>query len=137
MTMKTEFEMTDLGMMNYFLGIEVNQSKDGIFIFQTKYVKDRLKRFRMVNYKPVVTPIATGTKLCKNDEGSCVDKTLYKILVVSLRYLTTRRSDILFVVIFISRFMESLKNTHWQYGKRILRYVAGTTNYGVLYTSYS
>jgi hypothetical protein len=79
-TMKTEFEMTDLGMMKYFLGIEVNQSEDGIFICQTKYAKDILKRFRMVNCKPTVTPIATRTKLSKNDEGSCVDPTLYKRL---------------------------------------------------------
>jgi hypothetical protein len=135
MTIKNEFEMNDLGMMNYFLGIEVNQSEDGIFIFQAKYVKDMLKRFRMVNCKLLVTPIATGTYLNKNDEGSCVDTTLYKILVGSLRYLTIIRHDIMFVVSFILRFMESLKKTHWPYGKRILRYVAGTTNYGVLYTS--
>jgi hypothetical protein len=102
--------MNDLGMVNYFLGIEVNQSKDGIFIFQAKYVKDMLKRFRMVNCKLLVTPIATGTYLNKNDEGSCVDTTLYKILVGSLRYLTIIRHDIMFVVSFILRFMESQKN---------------------------
>jgi hypothetical protein len=133
--MKIEFEMTDLGMMKYFLGIEVNQFEDGIFICQTKYAKDILKRFRMVNCKPVVTPIATGTKLSKNDEGSCVDPTLYKRLVGSLMYLTTTRPDIMFVVNLISRFMETTKSTHWQDGKMILRYVVGTTNYGVLYTS--
>jgi hypothetical protein len=76
--MKTEFEMTGLGMMKYFLVIEVNQYEDGIFICQNKYAKDILKRFRMVNCKPAVTPIATGTKLNKNNEGSCVDPTLYK-----------------------------------------------------------
>ena len=89
----------------------------------------------MVNCKPVVTPIATGTKLSKNDEGSCLDLTFYKRLVVSLMYLIATRPSIMFVVSFISRFVESSKRTHWKEGKRILRYVAGTTNYGVLYTS--
>ena len=109
--MKTEFEIKDLGMMKYFLGIEVNQSEDDIFICQTKYAKDILKRFRMVNCKPVVTPIVTGTKLNKNNEGSCVDSTLYKRLVGSLMYLRETRLDIILVVSLISIFMESLKNT--------------------------
>jgi hypothetical protein len=60
--LKIEIEMTDLGIMRYFLGIELNQSEDGIFIFQNKYAKDILKRFRMVNYKLAITPIATKTQ---------------------------------------------------------------------------
>jgi len=135
--MKSEFEMTDLGMMKYFLGIEVNQSEDGIFICQNKYANDLLKRFRMMNCKPAVTPIATGTKLSKYDEGSYVDPTLYKRLVGSLIYLTATRPDIMFAVSLISRFMETPKSTHWQAGKRILRYIAGTTNYGIQYSSNS
>jgi len=61
--------MTDLGLMKYFLGIEVTQSEDGIFIFQSKYAKDILKRFRMQNCKPIVTPITIGTKLGEDDHG--------------------------------------------------------------------
>jgi hypothetical protein len=133
--MKTEFEMTDLGLMNFFLGIEVDQSDDGIFICQTNYANEVLKRFRMLNCKPAATPMATGIKLSKYDEGSYVDPTLYKRLVGSLMYLTTTRPDIMFVVSLISRFMETPKSTHWQAGKRILRYVAGTTNFGIRYTS--
>ena len=63
--MKTEFETTDLGMMKYSLGIEVTQSEDGIFISQTMYANNVLKRFRMMNCKLVVTPITTSTKLRK------------------------------------------------------------------------
>jgi hypothetical protein len=96
--MKTQPEMTYLGMMKYFLGIEVNQSKDGIFICQNMYENDILKRFMMVNCKLVVTLIGTGTKLSNNDEGSCVDLTMYKRLVGILMYLTTTRPDIMFVV---------------------------------------
>ena len=123
--------MTDLGMMKYFLGIEVTQSEDDIFISQTKYENDVLKIFRMLKCKPTVTPITTGTKLSKEDDGSKVDPTMYKRLVESLMYLTTTRPDIMFAVSLISRFMESLKNTHWQDGKIILRYITGTTNFGI------
>ena len=110
--MKIEFEMTDLGMMKYFLGIEVTRYEDGIFINQSKYANDVLKRFRMMNCKPAITPIATGTKLSKEDDGSKVDPTLYKRLVGSIMYLTATRSDIMFAVSLISRFMELPKNTH-------------------------
>lgn len=109
----------------------MNQSNDGIFICQSKYASDILKRFRMQNCKPVVTLMATGTKLNKYDEGSYVDPTLYKRLVGSLMYLTATRPDIMFVVSIISRFMEAPNSTHWKAGKRILRYIAGTINYGI------
>ena len=110
--MKIQFEMNDLGLMKYFLGIEVDQSNDGIFICQTKYANEVLKRFRMLNCKPAATPMATGTKLSKYDEGSYVDPTMYKRLVGSLMYLTTTRPDIMFFVSLISRFMETPKSTH-------------------------
>ena len=80
--------MTDLGMMKYFLGIEVPQSEDGIFVIQTKYANDVLKIFRMMNCKPTVTPFAIGTKLSEDNDGSKVDPMLYKRLVGSLMYLT-------------------------------------------------
>ena len=65
--------MTNLGIMKYFLGIEVTQSEDGIFVYQSNCAKDILKRFRMENYRLVVIPIAIGTKLCKDDQGSDID----------------------------------------------------------------
>jgi hypothetical protein len=110
--MKTKFEMTDLGLMKYFLGIEVDQSDDGIFICQTNYANEVLKRFKMLNCKLVATPMVIGIKLSMYDEGSYVDPTLYKRLVGSLMYLTTTRPDIMFVVSLISRFMETPKSTH-------------------------
>jgi hypothetical protein len=134
-SMKTKFEMIDLGLMKYFLGIEVDQSDDGIFIFQTKYANEVLKSFRMLNCKPTATPMATRTKLRKYDEGSYIDPTLYKMLVGILMYLTTTIPDIMVVVSLISRFMETPKSTHWQAGKRILRYIARTTDFGIRYTS--
>lgn len=79
--MKKEFEMTNLGLMKFFLDIEVNKSKNGIFISQSKYAKDILKRFNMVDYKPIPTPFIISLKLSKDDKGTNVDTTLCKRLV--------------------------------------------------------
>ena len=87
-----------------------------------------------MNCQETVTPIAISTQISKDEEGSNVDPNLYKRLVESLMYLTSTRPDIMFVVSWISRFMECLKRSHWKYTKIILRYVTGTTNYGILYT---
>jgi hypothetical protein len=74
--MQSKFEMTDLGIMKYFLGIEVDQSTEGIFVCQKKYAADIIKRFRMEECNPTETPIPLGTKLIKKDEGSTVEPTL-------------------------------------------------------------
>ena len=87
----------------------------------------------MDNSKPVPTRVATGTNLSKDDEGEDANPTLFKILVGSLMYLTTTRPDIMQGVSFISRFMETSKDTHWSAGKRILRYIAGTRDCGIMY----
>jgi hypothetical protein len=94
--MQSEFEMIDLGIMKYFLGIEVDQSTKGIFVCKKKYAVDIIKRFRMEECNLAETPIPPGTKLSKKDEGPIVDPTLYKILVGSLLYLTTTRPDIMY-----------------------------------------
>ena len=123
--------------MKYFLGIEVIQFEDGIFLCEYTYENDVLKRFRMVNRKLDVTLIGTDTKLSKEDDRSKFDPMMYKRLVGSLMHLTATRLDIMFAVSLISRFTETPKSTQWQDGKRILRYIAGTTNFGIQYTSNS
>jgi hypothetical protein len=132
--MQSEFEMEDLGIMKYFLGIEVDKSTKGIFVCQQKYATDIIKIFCMEECNPAKTPIPLGKKLSKKYEDPTVDSTLYKILVGSLLYLTTTRPDIMYASILISRFMESPKDSHWKMAKRILRYVAGTLNFGLWYT---
>ncbi|XP_059077974.1 secreted RxLR effector protein 161-like [Cryptomeria japonica] len=87
-----------------------------------------------MNCKSAPTPIVTGLKLSKDDKGANVNPTLYKKLVGSLMYLIATRPDIMFGVSLISRFMESPKVTHWNVGKRILKYVSGTKNYGIFYS---
>ena len=87
---------------------------------------DVLKRFMMMKCKPTPTPIITKTKLSEEDKGSNVDPTLFKRLIGSLMYITTTRPNTMYVANLISRFMESPKDSHWQVGKIILRYIVGT-----------
>ena len=89
--MFNEFEMTDNGLMSYFLGIKVKQQQDGIFISQKKYMKEILEKFKMSNCTPVNAPIATGMKLSREGIGDFVDSTFFKSLVSSMRYLTITR----------------------------------------------
>ena len=107
--MTQEFEMTDLGLMKYFLGIEVKQVKSGILISQEAYATNILKKFRMEHCNSSVTPMELGTKLSKFDEGVSVDANVYQSLVGSLRYLTCTRPDISYSVGIVSRFMEDPK----------------------------
>jgi hypothetical protein len=133
--MKDEFEITDLGLMRLFLGIEVHQSKIGIFISQSKYAYEILEIFNMMNSKATPTPVITGLKLSKEYKGSNVDPTLFKMMVGSLMYLTMTRPDIMYGVSLISRFMEMPKESHWKVGKRILRYVNGKKGFGIKYST--
>ena len=103
--MMNEFKMSDLGMMHYYLGIEVYQLANGIFISQKKYVGEILNRFQMKDCNPVNTPVEVGLKLHKDHEGRKVDSIFYKQIVGSLMYLTATRPDIMYSVSLISRYM--------------------------------
>ncbi|KAG6500811.1 hypothetical protein ZIOFF_040666 [Zingiber officinale] len=121
--MAKAFDITDMRLMSYCLGLKVKQGVDDIFMTQEQYAKEILKRFRMDDCNPLNTPMDCGTKLSKSDEGKTVDPTHFKSLVGSLRYLTYTRPDILYGVGLVRKFMEEPKETHWKAGKRILRYV--------------
>nr|DAD19628.1 TPA_asm: hypothetical protein HUJ06_021091 [Nelumbo nucifera] len=134
-TMKV-FDMTDLGRMRFFLGIEVLQRPDGIFIYQRRYATEVLKRFGFWDFeskKSVSSPIVPGFKMGRDDHGVTVDETYFKQMVGSLMYLTATRPDIMFSVSLISRYMAKPIELHLQAAKRILRYLKGTANYGILY----
>ncbi|XP_061347559.1 uncharacterized mitochondrial protein AtMg00810-like [Gastrolobium bilobum] len=126
--------MTDLGLMRYFLGLEVRQDKSGIFVTQETYAKDILKRFKMIDCNPVSTPMKPGLKLSKYDGGERVDPSNYRSLVGCLRYLTCTRPDLCLSVWIISQFMEDLGYTYWKAAKRILRYVQGTISQRLHYS---
>ncbi|WVZ11324.1 hypothetical protein V8G54_015854 [Vigna mungo] len=129
--MKQIFEMTDLGEMAYFLGMEINQKNGEVFIYQKKYIKELLKKFKMDECKSVDTPMCQKEKLSKKDEVEPVDQTFYRSLVGCLMYLTTTRPDILHYVSLLSRFTNCATESHLIAAKRVLRYVKGTLNFGI------
>lgn len=131
--MMKEYEMTDLGLMKYFLGFQVKQSNEGIFIFQEKYAEDLLKKFNMLECKPIDTPMALNEKLSKNDGAPKADPMLYRSLVGSLIYLSNTRPDIVHAVGIVSRFMNEPSKLHYVAAKRILRYIKGTKDFGLKY----
>lgn len=132
-SMKDEFEMTDLGRMKFFLGVEVMQDEDGIFIHQKKYAGEILERFNLQNGNDVKNPIVPGMKLSKEGDENRVDCTLYKQLIGSLMYITTTRPDLMFVVCLLSRYMSDPREEHMQAAKRVMRYIKGTLGFGVFY----
>jgi hypothetical protein len=95
---QSEFEMSLLGELTFFLGLQISHLDEGIFISQTKYIKEMLKKFRMEYCKPVSTPMVTSCKLSKDDESKEVDQRLYRLMISSLLYVTTSRPDVMQVV---------------------------------------
>ncbi|XP_050878448.1 uncharacterized mitochondrial protein AtMg00810-like [Lathyrus oleraceus] len=132
-SMKKEFEMTDMGCMRYFLGVEVTQTSYDIFICQRKYANEILKRFGLQNCSSVHNLIVPGCKLTKDVGGLKVDATTYKQMVGSLMYLTATRPDLMYVLSLVARFMEAPTTMHQQAVKRVLRYIRGTTELGMFY----
>jgi hypothetical protein len=93
--MQNEFEMSLLGELSFFLGLQIHQSNQGIFISQTKYIIEMLKRFRMEDCKPVITPMQTSCKLRKDDDSKSTDQRQYRSMIGSLLYVTTSRPDVM------------------------------------------
>ncbi|KAK8625938.1 hypothetical protein V6N13_057093 [Hibiscus sabdariffa] len=131
--MQGEFEMSMMGELSFFLGLQIKQRNDGIFINQAKYIKEKLKKFGMENVKPQATPMSSSTKLDKDEEGKCVDSKLYRSMIGSLLYLTASRPDIMFSVCLCARFQANPKESHLKAVKRIFRYLLDTPNLGLWY----
>eukprot|EP00253_Pinus_taeda_P003400 PITA_03400 len=124
-SLKKKFEMTDLGHLHYFLGLQVLQSKKGISLSQSKYACDILHHFHMEDCKPAPSPFQSGVKLSVSCTSPEVDATLYLQLVGKLLYLTHTRPDLSFAVGLVARFLQNPRESHWKAAKRILRYVRG------------
>ncbi|KAJ9544402.1 hypothetical protein OSB04_024109 [Centaurea solstitialis] len=131
--METEFEMSMMGELNFFLGIQVKQNPDGIFISQSKYIKDMLKKFHMTDCSPIKIPMPTGNLLGPDLAGKSVDQKIYRSMIGSLLYLTATRPDIMFATCFCARFQANPKESHLAAVKRILRYLKGTPELGLWY----
>ena len=108
-SLKSEFEMSDLGLLSYFLDIEFAETKDGIVLHQKKYVKEVLKRFNMDQCNKVDTPMEGNLKLDTGDHEASVDATLFRQLVGCLRFVYHSRPEISYGVGLVSRFMSNPK----------------------------
>lgn len=111
-SMMMEFDMSDLGRMKHFLGVEVLQNSNGIFICQRRYVREVLTKFEMASSNAVKNLIVPGTKLSKDEGGTKVDTTLFKQLIGSLMYLTVTRPDLMCGISLISRYMSRPTMSH-------------------------
>ncbi|GJW89334.1 retrovirus-related pol polyprotein from transposon TNT 1-94 [Tanacetum coccineum] len=131
--MHDEFKTSMMGELNFFLGLQIKQFKDGIFFNQSKYVKEMLKKFGLENAKPIKTPMSSETKLTHDEEGEPIDDTKYHGMISSLLYLTASRPDIMFSVCLCAHFQETPKTSHLEAVKRIFRYIKGTSHLGLWY----
>jgi len=132
--MSGEFEMSMMGELNFFLGLQIKQTPTNTLIHQQKYVKELLKKFNMNEAREIDTPIATATKLDIDETGESIEQKVYMGMIGSLLYLTTSRPDIVFSVGLCARFQANPKESHLKSVKRIFRYLKRTTDMGLWYS---
>ncbi|KAJ0580159.1 putative RNA-directed DNA polymerase [Helianthus annuus] len=128
-----EFAIKDLGQLNYFLGLEVTYTTNGLFLNQSKYALDILTRAKMLDAKPAPTPLSTNVSFISTGT-TFPDATFYRSIVGALQYLTITRPDISYAVNQVSQFLHAPTTIHFQEVKRILRYIKGTIAFGLHYS---
>ncbi|KAI3755048.1 hypothetical protein L1987_54841 [Smallanthus sonchifolius] len=132
--MHSKIEMSSMGELNFFLGLQVKQVPNGIFISQSKYVKSILERFKLADCSAARTPMQVHRQLTPDKDGQDTDQHQYRAMIGSLMYLTASRPDIMFVVCLYARFQASPKSTHRQAFKRIFRYLKGAPRLWLWYS---
>ncbi|GKC44100.1 putative ribonuclease H-like domain-containing protein, partial [Tanacetum coccineum] len=135
--MKNRFQMSSMGELTFFLGLQVKQKVDSIFISQDKYVAKILKRFDYMSVKTASTPIKTHKPLVKDEEAADVDVHLYRSMIGSLIYLTASRPSFMFAVCACSGIQVTPKTLHLHAVKRIFRYLKGKPKLGLWYLKVS
>jgi hypothetical protein len=138
--LRSEFSVKDLGVLHYFLGIEVSSPSTGALLLrQRKYALELLARAGMLKCAPVTTPMASSERLCSTDGDllSPEEATQYRSLVGGLQYLTMTRPDLSFVVNKVCQYLHEPRTPHWSAVKRILRYVRYTVDTGLLFRASS
>ncbi|KAD5318235.1 hypothetical protein E3N88_18181 [Mikania micrantha] len=133
--MTKNFEMSAMGELQFFLGLQIKQSPDGIFIHQSKYTKELLKKFDLQNCKNCSNTMSSTTQFDADLKGKSVDETLYRCMIGSLMYLTASRPDIMFATCVCARFQAAPKESHLIAVKRIFRYLQGTQSLGIWYST--
>ena len=131
--LQSEFKMSMMGELTYFLGLQIKQCKNGTFLNQVKCNIELLKRFDVSNSKPFGTLISPSLKLDFDPNGKKVDVTLYRGMVESLLYLVANRLDIMLNVCLCARYQVDHKESHFSAIKHIMRYLMGTTHLGLWY----
>ena len=129
--MQGEFEMSMMGELTFFLGLQIKQTKEGISITQSKYTKELLKRFGMENSKVIGTPMSPSCKLDKDEGGKNIDLKFYRGMIDSLLYLTASRPDIMFSVCLCACFQSNPKELHLNVVKRIFKYLKDIQTLGL------
>ena len=124
--MKSEFEMSMIGELSHFLGLQIIQKPEGLFLSQEKYLKEMLKKFQMEDTSPISTPMVNGCQLRKDDPSPEVDQKMYRSMIGSLLYITASRLDIMHAVGMVGRFQAAPKQSHLVAVKRIFKYLKGT-----------
>jgi hypothetical protein len=132
--LNTVFDLKDLGTQHYFLGLQVSRTTDSLYIKQTKYAHDLLKKHNMLNCKPTSSPSCPNTRLSLHDGDPLPDPHGYKSMVGALHYLTFTRPDISFVVHQVCQYMSATTTTHLAAAKRVLHYIRGTLNHSIEFT---
>ncbi|CAL2238905.1 unnamed protein product [Prunus armeniaca] len=131
--MMEHYEMTDLGVLHHFLGMGLIQSKQNIFLHKRKYGQKLVEKFGLKDCKIVATPLAMNERLSKNDGSEAADEGEYRQIVGSLLYLTATRPDIMFAASLLARFMHNPTKKHMGTAKRVLRYIQGTIDFGIVF----
>jgi hypothetical protein len=131
--MKKLFSMSDLGLLSYYLGMEVKQKPREITLCQSAYASKIVELCGMKGCNAVDTPMEQHVKLLAGTTGNEMDVTRYRSIIGSLRYLVNTRPDIAYSVGVASHFMEAPTKEHWAVVKRIVRYISRTINYGCKY----
>nr|GEX41837.1 retrovirus-related Pol polyprotein from transposon TNT 1-94 [Tanacetum cinerariifolium] len=132
--MQSHFEMSMVEEMTFLLGLQVNQSPCGIFINQSKYVLEILKKYGMESCDPVGTPMEIKDKFDLDQNGTPVDETKYHSMIGALMYLTSSRSDIVYATCLCARYQAKPTEKHLKEVKRIFCYLRGTVNTGLWYS---
>ena len=127
----THFSLKDLGEVKHFLGVEVSKTKEGLHLNQAAYIRDLLQKLSMQEAKGYPTPMVSNSHLSKSKGNPTVDGKMYRSTVGALQYVTITRPEISFSVNKVSQFMSCPLDSHYKAVKRILHYLAGSTDYGI------
>jgi hypothetical protein len=123
-----------MGELQFFLGLQIKQEKEGTFVHQVKYTKDILKKIKMDDSKPLLTPMSTTTTLDVDEDEEPVDQKEYRSMIGSLLYLTVMRPDIQFSLCLCARFQVPPRTSHRLAVKRIFKYLRYTPDLGLWYS---